>query len=99
MMNVQEESNKLIEELEKENKELREKLGKCKKLLRMATEDIRKMIIDEHNRNVCKFCSRGKVLKCGKIIVSGIFNDCMDAEWTHADEVREVMEDERVNSL
>ena len=94
-MDIQTETSKRIEELEKENKEQREKLGKCKKLLRMATKDIRKMIIDEHNRNVCKFCSQGKVLKCGKIIVGGIFDDdCMDAEWIHADEVREVLEDE-----
>ena len=94
-MDVQAEASKRIEELERENKELNEKLEKCKKLLRMATEDIRKMIIDEHNRNVCKFCSRGKVLKCGKIIIGGIFDDdCADAEWIHANEVREVLEDE-----
>ena len=88
-MDVMTETSKRIEKLEKENKELKERLDKCRKLLRMATKDIRKMIIDEHNRNVCKFCSKGKVLKCGKIIVG-----CMDAEWTHADEVREVLEDE-----
>ena len=86
---------KLNETILKENGNKSEQLEKCKKLLRMATEDIRKMIIDEHNRNVCKFCSRGKVLKCGKIIIGGIFDDdCADAEWIHADEVREVLKDE-----
>ena len=93
-MDVMTETSKRIEELEKENKEQREKLGKCKKLLRMATEDIRKLLCEEYG-STCQFCIQegNKDAMCAKIGGSGGWC-CENAKWKHADEVREVLKDE-----
>ena len=82
-MDVMTETSKRIEELEKENKELREKLGKCKKLLRMATEDIN-FVLKHSYYGWCDLCKHTYSGKCGHC----------KGQWIHADEVREVMEDE-----
>ena len=63
-MDVQAETSKRIEELEKENKELREKLDKCRKLLREAVKiigygkDCETCCYNNNDSEECLSCSR-----------------------------------------
>ena len=91
-MDVQAETSKRIEKLEKDNawldNELRTantKLDKCKKLLRMATEDIN-FVLKHSYYGWCDLCKHTYSGKCGQLHCKG--------QWKHADEVREVLEDE-----
>ena len=148
-MNVQEESNKLIEELEKENKELKkenkklkdknkgleycneklrcdnnyfehrilfemrqnkeilklnetilkendnksEQLEKCKKLLIMAVNEL-----EEQMNNLCETVEdMDSVYSPCSICLNQIrckYEECEGIKWIHANEVREVLEDE-----
>ena len=85
---------KLNETILKENDNKSEQLEKCKKLLRMATEDIRKLLCEEYG-STCQFCiqEENKDAMCAKIGGSGGWC-CENAKWKHADEVREVLKDE-----
>lgn len=96
-MEVNNDISKRIEELEKENKELRDKIEKlkfesCKKLLRMATEDIRKLLCEEYG-STCQFCIQegNKDAMCAKIGGSGGWC-CENAEWKHANKVKAILE-------
>ena len=92
-MDVQAETSKRIEELEKENKELNEKLEKCKKLLRMAVNEL-----EEQMNNLCETVEdMDSVYSPCSICLNQIrckYEECEGIKWIHADEVREVLEDE-----
>ena len=82
---------KLNETILKENDNKSEQLEKCKKLLRMTVEDIRKLLCSEYGSS-CQFCvqDENKDAMCRRIGGSGGWC-CENSEWTHADEVREVL--------
>ena len=92
-MDVQAETSKRIEELEKENKELREKLDKCRKLLRMAVNGL-----EEQMNNLCETVGDMNSVYSSCPICANQ-ERCKDnyvgfVKWIHADEVREVLKDE-----
>ena len=74
---------KLNETILKENDNKSEQLEKCKKLLRMATEDIN-FVLKHSYYGWCDLCKHTYSEKCGRC----------KGQWIHADEVREVLEDE-----
>ena len=101
-MDIMTETSKRIEKLEKANawldNELRTantKLGKCKKLLRMAVNDLEKQMynlcemvtVEDMNSpySPCSICANEELCRRNAV---GI------VKWIHADEVREVLEDE-----
>ena len=84
-MDIQAETSKRIEELEEENKELKERLDKCRKLLRMAVEDIN-FVLKHSYYGWCDLCKHTYSGKCGHLHCKG--------QWKHANEVREVLKDE-----
>ena len=85
-MDVMTETSKRIEELERENKELNEKLDKCRKLLRIAVENIEYV----EREFGCAGCT-GDWKNCP--FNEGEKDVCAE-HWIHADEVREVLKDE-----
>ena len=74
---------KLNETILKENDNKSEQLEKCKKLLRMATEDIN-FVLKHSYYGWCDLCKHTYSGKCGHC----------KGQWIHADEVREVLKDE-----
>ena len=82
-MDIMAEISKRIEELERENRELRENLEQCKELLRAAVENIKYV---EQRFGCCG---------CDENWKSCPFNegekDVCTAHWVHAKEVEEVL--------
>ncbi len=65
--------------------------AKMRELLKMAVEDIRKILADEYSSE-CQFCrlSRNEYALCHKSSVLDCWC-CDNAKWQHADEVEEVL--------
>ena len=86
-MDIQAETSKRIEELEKENKELREKLDKCRKLAVNGLEEQMNNLcetVGDMNSvySSCPICANQE--RCKDNYVGFV-------KWIHADEVREVL--------
>lgn len=82
-MDIMAETSKRIEKLERENRELREKLERCKELLRAAVENIKYV----GQRFGCCGCDEN----WKSCPFNGGEKDVCTAHWVHADEVEEVL--------
>ena len=82
-MDIIAETSKRIEELERENRELREKLEECKELLRAVVDNIKYV----EQRFDCCGCD-GNWKSCP---FNGGEKDVCTAHWVHAEEVEGVL--------